>query len=167
MSEELKTKRSIVRVAGKLKEIVTIHDKTGNIVHKFMNPLMLELYPRDIVQIIIGAMILAIPVGFTEEVWVLGATLPLINVLSLFFLSLIFLSIFVYYNYYRNQMKEHKIEFLKRVSSTYFFSFLVVALFLTIIQKAPWQVDWVLACKRVILVSFPASMSAAVADIIK
>ena len=167
MPESLETKRKIVRVAGKLREIVTIQDKAGNIVHKFMNPLMVEFYTRDLVQIMVGAMILAIPVGFTEEVWVLGATLPLINVLSLFVLSLAFISVFVYYNYYRRQMKEHKLEFLKRVSSTYVFSFIVVALFLTIIGKAPWQVDWVLASKRAVLVTFPASMSAAVADMIK
>ena len=43
----------------------------------------------------------------------------------------------------------------------------VVALLLTIIQKCPWGVDNILAIKRVIIVAFPASMSATVSDTIK
>lgn len=167
MAEELKTIRKIVNVAGKMREIVMIQDKAGNVIDKFMNPLMLEFRPKDVIQVIVGASILAIPVAFTEEVWSLGATLPTINVLGILCVSLLFISIFVYYNYYRKHFREHRAEFVKRVSSTYILSFLVVAVFLTLIQKAPWQVDWLLASKRAILVTFPASMSAAVADMIK
>jgi hypothetical protein len=38
---------------------------------------------------------------------------------------------------------------------------------MTIIQQCPWGVDNLLAIKRIILVAFPASMSAAVTDAIK
>jgi uncharacterized membrane protein len=167
MSKKLETKRDIVRVGGKLREIVTVLDERGKVVHKIMNPLMIEFRPRDIMQIIVGATILAVPVAFTEETWKLGESLPLPNVISLALVSFIFISAFVYYNYYRNSMKKHYIEFIKRTFSVYFFSLTVVALILTTIQRAPWTTDLALAIKRMIIVAFPASMSAAVADMIK
>lgn len=168
MSHNLETKRKVVRIRGKLKEMVTVHDEKGKVLHKILSPLMVEFYPRDLIQVVIGATILAIPVAFTEETWNLGQKLPFSNVLILLFLSLLFISVFVYYNYYRQQnLKEYYDEFIKRVFSTYIAAFIVVAVLLTIIQKAPWGVDFVLAIKRVIIVTFPASMSAAIADIIK
>jgi uncharacterized membrane protein len=168
MSDNLETKRKIIRIRGKLKEIITVHDEKGKILHKILSPLMVEFYPRDFIQVMVGATILAIPVAFTEETWNLGQKLPLLNVISLLVLSLFFISLFTYYNYYRKQnFKEYSGDFFKRVFSTYITSFLVVALLLTIIQKAPWRVDLLLALKRAIIVTFPASMSAAVADMIK
>jgi uncharacterized membrane protein len=53
------------------------------------------------------------------------------------------------------------------VAITYVISLLVVAGFLTMIQKAPWEADLLLALKRTIIVAFPASMSATISDIIK
>jgi hypothetical protein len=44
---------------------------------------------------------------------------------------------------------------------------LVVGLLLTIIQKCPWGTDNLLAVKRILIVAFPASMSAAVSDTLK
>jgi uncharacterized membrane protein len=167
MDEKYRTEKRIIKVAGKLKEIVTVKDSKGKILHHIVNPVMVKFYPRDVMQVIVGASILAIPVGFTEETWKLGETLPFLNIMGLFLLSMIFISSFVYYNYYRNRMKEHYIEFIKRVLSTYLVSFFVVALLLTIIQKAPWGSDLLLAFGRAVIVTFPASMSAAVADMIK
>ncbi len=124
-------------------------------------------YPRDVLQVIVGASILAIPVGYTEETWHLGETLPLPNVLGFLIISILFIAAFTYYNYYRHSFRKHQNEFYKRVVVTYIFSFIIVAIILTLIQKAPWQMDYLLAFKRVIIVSFPASMSAAIADIVK
>ena len=127
-----------------------------------------EFHPRDLLQVIVGASILAIPVGLTEETWRLGETLPFFNIIVFMLVSLLFISAFVYYNYYKiHGLKEHHTKFLKRVLLTYVFSFLVVALLLSLIQKTPWTTDWILALKRVVIVTFPASMSAAVADMIK
>jgi len=156
-----------------LREVVTIHDDDGNVMHKMSNPLMVEFYPRDVVQIMIGASILAIPVGFTEETWNLGGSLPISNIMGILLLSVLFIATFVYYNYYYGEdmhgenVKKHWDEFAKRVFFTYLFAFLIVAIILTLIQRAPWEVDFMLALKRVILVAFPASMSAAVADVLK
>lgn len=128
---------------------------------------MVELKPRDILQIIVGASILAVPVGFTEETWVLGANLPFINVLAIGFISIIFISAFVYFNFYRFYLKGHISEYIKRVLAVYIFSVLVVGILLTIIGKCPWGVNNILAIKRIIIVTFPSSMSAAVSDSIK
>jgi uncharacterized membrane protein len=166
-NKNLKTQRQTIRVAGRLKEVVTVRDEKGTILHKLMSPIMVEFYARDVMQVVVGATILAIPVAFTEETWNLGMSLPLGNVLAILGVSLVFIASFVYYNFYKGRMHGNKDEFVKRVVSTYVISFLVVALLLTIIQRAPWSTDMLLAVKRVILVSLPASMSAAVADMIK
>lgn len=161
------SKNEVIRVEGSLKEITTIRDAKGNILHKIITPLMVEFKTRDMLQILIGSSILAIPVGFTEETWILAEQLPLFNVLALVFISLAFISAFVHYNYYRRHGNKHRKEFVKRVVSTYLLSFLVVAVLMITIQKAPFTTDWYLAFKRVAIVAFPASMSAAVADMIK
>lgn len=123
---------------------------------------------KDVLQVMIGASILAIPVGFTEETWRLGQELPLHNVIGFGILSLVFISTFVYYNYHhKNMTLQRRSELPKRIFSTYILSFIVVAILMTLIQKAPWTTDLLLAIKRTILVTFPASMSAAVADTIK
>ena len=55
---------------------------------------MIEVRPRDLLQIIVGASLLAVPVAFTEETWNLGINLPLANVGLLGMLSVLFLSLF-------------------------------------------------------------------------
>jgi uncharacterized membrane protein len=166
-STTLKTHRHVVRVGGILKEIVTITDATGSLMHKFVRPLMLEFHLHDVFQIIIGAMLLATPIVFTQEVWELGTTLPLRNIVVLSVISIFLLSAFVYYNSYRSHLRGYEIEFLKRVISIYLISLVVVGTLLTILGQAPWTTEFIVAIKRTILVAFPASMSAAVADMIK
>lgn len=127
----------------------------------------LEFHPKDILQIILGASILAIPVGYTEETWNLGESLPLFNIMAFMFLSLIFISAFVYYNYHKEHTKHFLGEFFKRVLLTYVFSFLIVALLLTLIERTPWTTDFLLSFKRTVIVTFPASLSGTIADVIK
>jgi uncharacterized membrane protein len=145
---------------------VRIHDSEGNLMDKIIYPLKLEL--RDIVTQIIGASILAIPVGFTEETWKIGESIPSLNALAFVILSLAFISIFIYYNYYKHYKIKNKYkELIKRTISTYLVSILIVAIILSLIGVAPWNSDFAIAFKRTIIVAFPASMSAAIADIIK
>ena len=168
MKENIETRPSTVkRIGGYLHRVVPIVDKSGEILTYALKPFMVEFKPRDAFQVIVGASILAIPVALTEEAWTLGQTLPIENVISLALLSLLFISTFVYFNYYRYSFSGHASDYVKRVSSTYILSLIVVGLILTIIQKCPWGVDNVLAIKRIIIVAFPASMSATVSDILK
>lgn len=158
---------TIKRIGGYLHRIVPIADISGEIISYALKPLMLEFNARDIMQVVIGASLLAIPVSLTEEAWVLGENLPLTNVMGIAGLSLLFISVFVYYNFYKVTFKGYVWEFVKRVVGTYFLSMLVVALILTIIQKCPWGVDNVMAIKRIIVVAFPAAMSGTLSDTIK
>ncbi len=162
-----KPKISVRRVGGYLHRVVPVVDSAGKVLNYALNPLMVEFRPRDLMQVIVGASILAVPVAFTEETWNLGATLPLSNVVGLSALSLLFIALFVYFNFYRFAFRGQSVEYCKRVISIYIFSLLVVGLILTLIQKCPWGSDSVLALKRILIVAFPASMSAAVSDTIK
>ncbi len=122
---------------------------------------------RDVLQVIVGAAILAIPVGFTEETWTLGEVLPLMNVFGLFILSILFIFTFTYYHYHHHLEKQHHAELMKRVVVTYLLAFVVVSAILILIQRAPWATDWVVALKRTVIVAFPCSLSAAIADTIR
>jgi len=161
------SKSEVVRVNGKLNEVTTIHDSKGNILHKVMSPLMVEFHSKDLAQVVVGSTILAIPLVYTQETWDLGMNLPFLNVIGIMLLSIFFISIFVYYNYYHDRLKKHKEHFFRRVFFTYFLAFFLVAVLLSLIGKTPWTTDILLAIKRVIIVSFPASMSAAITDSLK
>jgi uncharacterized membrane protein len=128
---------------------------------------MVELRPRDLMQIIIGATILAIPVGLTEETWILGKELAVIKVAWLGIISVLFLSLFIYFNFYRFNLKGHVFDYIKRILATYVLSLTVVGILLTIIDKCPWGTDSVLAIKRIIITAFPASMAATLSDTLK
>ena len=145
--------------------------KKEGVVNKIMQPLAIPIPQfrlKDLLQILIGAAILAIPVGFTEETWRLGETLPLINIIGFIIASLIFITLFTYYHYHHKiQINGYYNELVKRVFATYIVSFIVVSLLLGLIQKTPWQTDWLLAFKRIVIVTFPSTMSAAVADVLK
>ena len=157
----------IRRVGGYLHRVIPIKDATGKVLDYTLKPLMIEFRPRDVMQVVVGASLLSIPVAFTEETWVLGQELPLANVVGLSALSLLFIGLFVYYNFYRFTFKGHVVEFVKRIAGIYLISLLIVAGLLTIIGKCPWGVDTLTAVKRILIVAFPASMSAAVSDAIK
>ena len=58
----------------------TVTDEAGDIYR--IVPMLVEFELRDVIEIIVGACVLAIPVAFTEEVWVLGEQLPLLNVMG-------------------------------------------------------------------------------------
>lgn len=167
MKRQNKTKQTIKRIGGYLHRLSPILDSTGKVVNYVTTPLMVELKPRDIMQIIVGASILAIPVGFTEETWNLGERLPLNNVLALAVISLVFIALFVYFNFYRFQLKGYVFEYIKRVVAIYAISLIVVGILLTLIDKCPWGTDNLLALKRMIIVAFPSSMSAAISDTLK
>ena len=167
MSKEQKSNHTIQRIGGYLQRIVPIVDSTGKVISHATRPFMVEVRARDVMQMMVGASILAIPVGFTEETWTLGATLPFRNILTLTFVSLLFIAAFVYFNFYRFHLRGYTWQFIKRVLGIYVVALIVVSVLLTIIDKCPWGIDNLVAIKRVIIVAFPASMSAAVSDLLK
>ncbi|MFC2124605.1 DUF2391 family protein [Bacteroidota bacterium] len=168
MEEKVEVKHTTIkRIGGYLHRVIPIADKSGKVLSYALKPLMVEFKPRDVIQVVVGAALLAIPVSLTEEAWNLGKILPVQNVLYISTLSLFIIAVFVYFNFYRFTFKGHVIDFIKRVVGTYLISLIVVALILSIIQKCPWGVDNILAIKRIIIVAFPAAMSGTLSDTIK
>lgn len=141
--------------------------KDNNLLKNFMQPVIPKFKLKDILQIIIGATVLAIPVGFTQETWDLGATLPMANILGIVAITLTFISLFTYYHYHRQSGKDYIGEFAKRVVFTYILSFGVVAILLTLIQQAPWEISPETAFGRVAIVTLPSAMSAVITDTLK
>lgn len=164
MESRDKSKTTVQRIGGYLHKVVPIIDNTGKVISHAVSPLKVELRRRDVMQIIVGASILSVPVAFTQETWDLGRDLPLGNVFTLAGISILFIALHVYFNFYRRYLKDHVYEYIKRVGAIYLLSFIIVGVLLTLIEKAPWQQDFLLALKRTIIVTFPASMSAAVSD---
>lgn len=168
MDEQKPDKKPIIkRIGGYLHKVTPVFDATGKLIHSVVTPFQVELKPRDFFQIIVGAYLLCVPVAFTEEVWVLSKELPLKNILYVAAMSIFFISCFVYFNFYRFNLKGHGFQCLKRIIATYGLSLLAVGLFLTVIMKCPWGSDNLLAIKRILLVAFPASMAATLSDTIK
>jgi len=153
--------------AGYLHSVIPIVDSSGKIIQRIVKPLKVELNFRDIIQIFVGATLLAIPMAFTEETWQLGEKLPLLNIGILSLLSIVFIAIFVYSNFYRYYLKGFIFEYIKRVLAIYIISLLVVGFLMTVIQQCPWGIDNMLALKRIVIVAFPASMSAVAVDAVK
>jgi len=141
--------------------------KGEGVIQTLVKPIIPEFKLKDVLQIIIGASILAVPIGFTQETWDLGITMPLLNVLGLLALSVVFISLFTYYQYHHKREGQHTHLLVKTIVGTYALSFVAVALILGLIQKTPWNIDALLAFKRIVIVAFPASMSAAIADTLK
>ena len=167
---DLSEEKELVRRLGPgqyLHRVIPILDASGKVIHRVVKPLMVEVRARDFAQVVVGASILAIPAGFTEETWQLGEQLPLANVMVLAVLSVVFIAVFVYFNFYREYLQKYKWEFVKRVVVIYSLALCVVAVLLTIIGKCPWGVDNLLAFKRIIIVALPSSLSAAVSDALK
>jgi len=167
MPVKYRVKKEVAEIGGRLKEVITVTNGHGKLLHRSISDTFIEFHHKDVLQVIIGASILSVPVGFTEETWRLGINLPWLNVIGLVVLSLLFISMFTYYNYFREVRHDHRAEFLKRVIWTYVLSLFVVAIILSLIQVAPWLSGFSTALKRTVIVAFPASLSGAIADVIK
>jgi len=152
---------------GYLHRIIPLVDHTGKVVDRIVKPLMVEFHLKDVMQVFVGSTILAIPAAYTEEAWNLGLDLGVINIVGIALMSLVFVGLFVYQNSYRGYLRQFIGQFFVRVFATYGISLITVALLLTLVDQAPWGEDTLLAIKRIVVVGFPASMSATVTDSLK
>ncbi|CAH1531925.1 conserved membrane hypothetical protein [Vibrio owensii] len=119
---------------------------------------------EDASQVLVGAFALAVPISFSEEAWRLGESLPMLNLLMLFSLSVLFLGFFAYQSVFQSNIKTRVAVFIFRVVIAYFIAAVVVALVLFCINKRPLFTDPLIALKRVIVITMPASMGAIVVD---
>ncbi len=119
---------------------------------------------EDASQVFVGAFALAVPISFTEEAWRLGETLPFRNIIMLFLLSVIFLSLFTYQSVFQKNVKSRIDVFIFRVAIAYLMAALVVGLVLLCLNKLPILDDPMTSLKRIIVITMPASMGAIVVD---
>ena len=118
---------------------------------------------RDVAEIVIGSCALAFPVSVTEEVWELSKTLPLGRVLYMSTWSVIFIALFNYHRYFRGQLRGNVGRFVLRVGAVYFVTVASAATILLALNQLT-TVETVVAIKRVVIVSFPASFAATIVD---
>lgn len=119
---------------------------------------------EDISQISIGAFALAVPISFSEEAWKLGESLPSINLFFVFTLSIFFLAFYAYQGVFQGKIQNRIAAFVIRVIIAYFITGCIVALVLFSIDKFPLVSEPLIAIKRLIVISMPASMGAIAVD---
>jgi uncharacterized membrane protein len=124
----------------------------------------LSFNKEDASQVAIGSFALAVPISFSEEAWKLGETLPLVNLALIFSLSVIFLSFFAYESVFQGNIKYRIPIFISRIFIAYFIAAFVVILVLLSLNKFPVISDPVIAMKRLIIITMPASMGAIIVD---
>lgn len=118
---------------------------------------------EDASQVLVGAFALAVPISFSEEAWRLGESLPMANLLMLLSLSVIFLS-FAYQSVFQSRIRHRVSIFIFRVIIAYTIAAVVVALVLLCLDKLPLLTEPLVAIKRIIVITMPASMGAIVVD---
>jgi uncharacterized membrane protein len=119
---------------------------------------------EDIIQVIIGSSALTVPVAFSEESWRLSETLPLLNVLILFVLSLIFIALYSIQGIFQGKVKHRIYHFILRIIIVYAITLFVVFIILIALNRMPLFDEPLIALKRIILLSFPASMGGVIVD---
>lgn len=119
---------------------------------------------EDASQVSIGAFALAVPISFSEEAWKLGETLPLTNLFYIFVLSVAFLSFFAYESVFQANIKYRIPVFISRIIIAYVIAALIVALILFSLNKFPLLTEPLIAFKRLIVITMPASMGAIIVD---
>jgi uncharacterized membrane protein len=167
MAEHDTQEHSLVRIGGHLHKVTPIADRAGRVVHHAVTPLMVEIKSADLIQILVGAALLSIPVALTEEAWNLAEQLSTTRIALLNGLSLGLIAVFVYCNFYQHHLREHLGSYVIRVLLTFSASLFVAGLLLTLLDLCPWGTDEALAIKRIVIVAFPGAMSAALSDSIR
>ncbi|WP_321280265.1 DUF2391 family protein [Marinifilum fragile] len=119
---------------------------------------------EDIVQVIVGSSALTIPVAFSEESWQLSETLPTLNIIIILILSLLFINIYSFEGIFQGQIKHRLSHFALRTIIDYGVTFVVVFIILFALNRMPILEEPLIAFKRIILLSFPASMGGVIVD---
>ncbi len=119
---------------------------------------------EDVSQIAIGAFALGVPISFSEEAWKLGESLPTLNLILVFLLSVLFLAFFAYESVFQGNIRFRIMVFILRVFIAYMIAGLVVALILLALNQFPILSEPDIAVKRLVVIAMPASMGAIIVD---
>ena len=119
---------------------------------------------EDASQVMIGAFALAVPISFSEEAWQMSKSLPWLNLSILMCMSFIFLALFTYQSVFQGIIKNRLFAYVARILIAYAITALVVGLILFSLNKLPLIDEPLVALKRLIIISMPASMGAIIVD---
>lgn len=119
---------------------------------------------EDASQVAIGAFSMAVPVSFSEEAWQLGESLPLSNLLLLFIISVFFLGFFALQSVFQGNIRYRLAVYFWRITIAYLLAAFIVLLVLWSLDKFPLMTDPMVALKRLIVITMPASMGAIIVD---
>lgn len=119
---------------------------------------------EDIIQVIVGSSALTVPVAFSEESWRLSETLPTLNLIVIVILSLLFINIYSFQGIFQGHIKHRLQHFLFRTLIDYGVTFIVVFIILFALNRMPILEEPLIAIKRIIILSFPASMGGVIVD---
>ena len=123
-----------------------------------------HFHRRDLAEVVTGACILAFPVAATEEIWGLGADLPLGRVLIFAVASILLLATVIYVIHRHEGRPLSHETFILRVLGTYAATFAISALMLLGLDRLDLFQEPLVALKRTMLVAFPASFAATFVD---
>ena len=130
-----------------------------------MNKIKKQTFNReDLFQVIIGSAALTLPVAFTEESWKLSQTLPWLNIILVILLSLLFINLYSISSIFSGQINHRLPYFILRTIIDYIITLFVVFIILLAINRMPIISDPITALKRIIILSFPASMGGVIVD---
>lgn len=104
------------------------------------------------------------PVSFSEEAWRLGETLPALNLLMLSVITFFFLALYSYQGIFQGNIKSRTFQYIARIILAYLLTTAVVCVVLISIDKFPLLAEPIIALKRLIVISMPASMGAIIVD---
>lgn len=119
---------------------------------------------KDVMEIIVGSATLALPVALSEEAWTVGAELPVFNLVFMVTISYSLIGAFVHSYHYDGTLAARGGDFTRRVLSVYLLTLVVSACCLLAFDRFPLLSEPVVALKRMVLVSLPASFFATVVD---
>ena len=87
---------------------------------------MKRINTEDLVQVCLGTIIIATPIGLTDEALSLATSLPTINVISIIALSLILNSVFIFHGVYEGKVRARFPRFILRTLINYSLTILTV-----------------------------------------
>jgi len=119
---------------------------------------------EDVLQVIVGASALSVPVAFSEEAWNLSRTLPFTNIFLLALLSLLFINLYSFQSIFQGNVRHRIPLFILRTLLDYGITLCVVFVVLLAIDRMPLMEEPTVGLKRMVILSFPASMGAVVVD---
>jgi uncharacterized membrane protein len=161
-----KESQEIQRVGGRLHRISEVIDDDGTVISRVAAPLRVEFKLEDVAQLLTGALMLAVPVALTEEVWVLGEELPVFRIYLIAGLSLAVNAFFVKMLFYPGELWAFRVEFFKRVFVGYAIAVAAALIMLSLIGKG-LLVDPYLAMRQAVIIALPASFAATAMDYIR